>query len=65
MDNGHSFDNVLFYGNEQLFFQIEIMLFITIIVISGNFLFAMLFVGIAHQVINIFASHFVDSKTKK
>lgn len=50
MDNGHSFDSVLFYGNEQLLFQIEILFFICIIIISGNFLFAILFLGIASQV---------------
>lgn len=50
MDNGHSFDNVLFYGNEQLLFQIEIMLFICVTVISGNFLFSLLFLGLVCEV---------------
>lgn len=50
LDNGHSFDSILFYGNEQLLFQIEILLFLCIVVITGNFLFALLLVGIAYQV---------------
>lgn len=50
MDNGHSFDNVLFYGNEMLLFMLELLLFICIIVICGNFLFAILFVAVVHEV---------------
>lgn len=50
MDNGHSFDSILFYGNEQLLFQIEILLFLSLIIISGNFLFAILLLGIASEV---------------
>lgn len=62
MDNGHSFDSILFYGNEQLLFQIEILLFICIIIISGNCLFAILFLGIASQV-NIILVQFYQTKT--
>lgn len=50
MDNGHSFDSILFYGNEQLLFQFECLLFICIMIISGNFLFAILFLGVFTQV---------------
>lgn len=50
MDNGHSFDSILFYGNEQLLFQVEILLFLCLIIASGNLLFAMLFLGIISQV---------------
>lgn len=50
MDNGHSFDSILFYGNEHLLFQIEILLFICLIIISGNFLFAILLLGIVSEV---------------
>ncbi|XP_055326927.1 meckelin [Sitodiplosis mosellana] len=51
MDNGHSFDSILFYGNEQILFQIEILLFLCVIVICGNFLFAILFLGIASEIL--------------
>lgn len=54
MDKGHSFDSILFYGNEQLLFQIEILLFICLIVISGNFLFAILLLGIVSEVFTIY-----------
>lgn len=50
MDKGHSFDSILFYGNEQLLFQVEILLFLCFIIISGNFLFAILFLGIVSEV---------------
>lgn len=50
MDKGHSFDSILFYGNEQMLFQVEMLLFICFIIISGNFLFAILILGIASQV---------------
>lgn len=50
MDNGHSFDSTAFYGNEQLLFQVEILLLICMVVISGNILFSLLFLGITSQV---------------
>ncbi|XP_031629112.1 meckelin [Contarinia nasturtii] len=51
MDNGHSFDSILFYGNEQLLFQIEILLFLFMIIICGNFLFAILILGICSEIL--------------
>lgn len=50
MDKGHSFDSIVFYGNEQLLFQVEMLLFICFIILSGNFLFAILLLGIVSEV---------------
>lgn len=50
MDNGHSFDEVLFYGSESLLLQFELMLFTVIIGFSGSFLTATVAVGFVYQV---------------
>ena len=50
MDNGHSFDEVLFYGSESLLLQFELMLFTVIIGFSGSFLSATVAVGFVYQV---------------
>lgn len=39
-DNGHSFDNVLFYGNEFTLFTFDIMLFCFVEVLAQDFLMA-------------------------
>ena len=50
MDNGHSFDEVLFYGSESLLLQFELMLFTVIVGFSGSFLTATVTVGFVYQV---------------
>lgn len=50
IDNGHSFDAITFYGNELLLFIVELLLFLCIVVICGNFLFAILCVGVVSKV---------------
>lgn len=50
MDNGHSFDQVLFYGNEGLLFQFELLLFCVVVCLSGNFLLAIVVVGLTYKV---------------
>ncbi|KAG8288714.1 Meckelin [Homalodisca vitripennis] len=40
IDNGHSFDKVLFYGNEFTLFSMDLMVFCFFQVITGNFLLA-------------------------
>lgn len=51
LDNGHSFDNILFYGNENLLFLFELMFFQCIVIFCGNYLFAILLIGVFYQVI--------------
>lgn len=41
-DNGHSFDNVLFYGNEFKLFSFDIILFSFILMLSDNFVLSIL-----------------------
>jgi meckelin len=50
-DNGHSFDKVLFYGNENSIFGFEYLLFIFLLFATGNFLIAILSIGIVFKVI--------------
>lgn len=50
MDSGHSFDKVLFYGHEWTFFLFELMNFIFIVMLTGNYLVACLTVAIVNRV---------------
>lgn len=50
-DNGHSFDKVLFYGNETTLFGFEFLLFMFILYLSENYLVAILSIGIVFKVI--------------
>lgn len=50
LDSGHSFDNSLFYGNENLLVQFELMIFLVVTIISENFLIAIIIVGAINQV---------------
>lgn len=56
LDNGHSFDYVLFYGNESLLFELELMLFLTLIVFTRHHLFSMFVVAIVYKV-----RHYLES----
>lgn len=51
LDNGHSFDYVLFYGNESLLFELEIMLFQTLVVFTRHHLLSMFVVAVVYKVI--------------
>lgn len=53
MDNGHAFDEVLFYGSEFLLLQFELMLFAVTICFSECFLTAIVVVGLTYKVIVI------------
>lgn len=37
LDSGHSFDNVLFYGNDFVLFQYELMVFMWIFVMTNSY----------------------------
>ncbi|CAO1407289.1 unnamed protein product [Diamesa serratosioi] len=56
-DNGHSFDKVLFYGNETTLFGFEFLLFIFILYLSGNYLVAILSIGIVFKIFSIVITH--------
>lgn len=53
IDNGHSFDEVLFYGSEFLLVQFELMLFAAVVCVSGCFLTATIVVGLTYTVNNM------------
>lgn len=50
IDNGHSFDKVLFYGNEFLLATFELMLFCLVLILTNDFLFSILIIGITFKV---------------
>lgn len=56
-DNGHSFDKVLFYGNESTLFGFEFLLFMFILYLSGNYLVAILSIGIVFKIVSIVITH--------
>lgn len=58
-DNGHSFDKVLFYGNESTLFGFEFLLFLFILYLSGNYLIAILSIGIVFKVIADLVPYFI------
>lgn len=42
IDNGHSFDTVLFYGNEFTLFSFDLILFSFILLLTDNFVLCIL-----------------------
>jgi len=50
-DNGHSFDKVLLYGNENAMFGFEFLLFAFLLFATGDHLIAALSIGIVFKVI--------------
>lgn len=50
LDSGHSFDNVLFYGNDFVLFQYELMVFIWIFVMTNSYVAGILGVAGVQQV---------------
>lgn len=50
LDSGHSFDDVLFYGNDFVLFQYELMLFIWIFVMTDSYVAGILGVAGFQQV---------------
>lgn len=60
LDSGHSFDNVLFYGNDFALFQYELMIFVWIFVMTNSYIAGIL--GVAGfqqvQIASFFLSNF-------
>lgn len=50
IDNGHSFDNVLFYGNELTLFSMDLMVFCFFQVVTGDFLLAAIITALIAKV---------------
>jgi meckelin len=49
----NSFADCLFYGNESLLFQFELLLFLTTLVLSDSWLAAMVCVGLVYKVLEV------------
>ena len=49
-DNGHSFDNILFYGNEMTLFTFDLIVFCFVEILSADFLLAGIITAITAQV---------------
>ncbi|XP_037038516.1 meckelin [Bradysia coprophila] len=57
LDSGHSFDNVLFYGNDTVLFLYELMVFIWIFVLTDSYVAGILGVAGVQQVLQ-YVTHF-------
>lgn len=65
IDNGHSFDQVLFYGNEWTFFQLELALFLSVVLLSNDYLVAIVVVGIVYKMFEIVMNYLLKNNLAK
>ncbi|XP_062554627.1 meckelin isoform X2 [Armigeres subalbatus] len=65
IDNGHSFDQVLFYGNEWTFFQLELALFLLVVLLSNDYLLAIIVVGIVYKAFEIVMNYLLKNNLAK
>lgn len=61
LDSGHSFDKVLFYGNELILFQMDLMIFVLLIIVSNNYLLSILAVGLVYKLLEFIAKYLAKS----
>lgn len=60
-DNGHSFDNVLYYGNEFRLFTFDLIVFSFVEILSQDFLFAAVITVLFNEVsIYIYLFYFLE-----
>ncbi|XP_058120267.1 meckelin [Anopheles ziemanni] len=65
IDNGHSFDQILFYGNEGIFFQVELLLFCCVVLLSGNYLSAIIVIGIVFKCFEVVMNYVLKNNLAK
>lgn len=65
IDNGHSFDQVLFYGNESIFFQLELALFIMVVLLTNDYLWATVVVGVVYKAFEIVMNYVLKNNLAK
>ncbi|XP_039432530.1 meckelin isoform X2 [Culex pipiens pallens] len=65
IDNGHSFDQVLFYGNESIFFQLELALFIMVVLLTNDYLWATVVVGVVYKTFEIVMNYVLKNNLAK
>uniref|UniRef100_A0A182JYH4 RRM domain-containing protein n=1 Tax=Anopheles christyi TaxID=43041 RepID=A0A182JYH4_9DIPT len=57
IDNGHSFDQILFNGNESIFFQVELLLFCCVVLLTGNYLLGIVMIGIVYKCFEVIMNY--------
>ncbi|XP_053680358.1 meckelin [Anopheles nili] len=65
IDNGHSFDQILFYGNEGIFFQVELLLFCCVVLLTENYLLAIIVIGIAYKCFEVVMNYVLKNNLAK
>uniref|UniRef100_A0AAG5CYX8 Meckelin n=1 Tax=Anopheles atroparvus TaxID=41427 RepID=A0AAG5CYX8_ANOAO len=65
IDNGHSFDQILFYGNESIFFQVELLLFCCVVLLSGNYLLAIVVIGVVFKCFEVVMNYVLKNNLAK
>uniref|UniRef100_A0A182QLK9 Meckelin n=1 Tax=Anopheles farauti TaxID=69004 RepID=A0A182QLK9_9DIPT len=65
IDNGHSFDQILFNGNEGIFFQVELLLFCCVVLLTGNYLLAILLIGIVYKCFEVVMNYVLKNNLAK
>ncbi|XP_053690922.1 meckelin [Sabethes cyaneus] len=65
IDNGHSFDQVLFYGNESTFFQLELAIFLAVLLLFNNFLAATVVVGVVFKTFELVMNYLLKNNLAK
>ncbi|XP_035893004.1 meckelin [Anopheles stephensi] len=65
IDNGHSFDQILFNGNESIFFQVELLLFCCVVLLTGNYLLAIVVIGIVYKCFEVVMNYVLKNNLAK
>ncbi|XP_052890600.1 meckelin [Anopheles moucheti] len=65
IDNGHSFDQILFNGNEGIFFQVELLLFCCVVLLTGNYLLAIVVIGIVYKCFEMIMNYVLKNNLAK
>lgn len=60
-DNGHSFDKILMYGNENSIFGFECLLFIFLLFTTGSYLIAALLNFVVFEILKLIIKHLSKS----
>uniref|UniRef100_A0A182MCG5 Meckelin n=1 Tax=Anopheles culicifacies TaxID=139723 RepID=A0A182MCG5_9DIPT len=65
IDNGHSFDQILFNGNESIFFQVELLLFCCIVLLTENYLLGIVVIGIVYKCFEMVMNYVLKNNLAK
>ncbi|XP_041763768.1 meckelin-like [Anopheles merus] len=65
IDNGHSFDQILFNGNESIFLQVELLLFCCVVLLTGNYLLGIVVIGIVYKCFEVVMNYVLKNNLAK